>query len=222
MARRRRLGGDAVRHGRDAKASVALAAAACVGFLTARNQNRLGAVLVAGPIVKVLPPRAGRDHVRAILAAIAEPPPSEGLGRSDLAGGITRVGVISKRRGFVATIADFAGDQWVDALRRLGARHDLLAITVDDPREFDVPPIGLVDLVDPATGRQREVNVTAEVQRRYAAAAAKRRDERTTALRRAGADVIALSTAGDWLSTIANHLQHRRRQVLRPTPSLGV
>jgi hypothetical protein len=84
-----------------------------------------------------------------------------------------------------------------------------------------VPPIGLVDMIDPATGRQREVHVTAETQRRFLAAAAKRREDRTTALRRAGADTIALSTDGDWLSTIANHLQHRRRQVVRPTLSLG-
>ena len=206
---------------RDDKASIALAAAACVGFLTARNQNRLGAVLVAGPILKVLPPRGGRDQVRAMLTAIASPPPSEGLGRGDLAAALGRVGVISKRRGFAAVISDFTGTDWIDAFRRLGTRHDLLAITVDDPREFDVPPIGLVDMIDPSTGRQREVHVTAETQRRFLAAAAKRREDRTSALRRAGADTIALSTDGDWLSTIANHLQHRRRQVVRPTLSLG-
>ena len=51
----------------DEKSSTALAAAACVGFLTARNQNRLGAIVVSGPLLQVLPPRGGRDQVRAIL-----------------------------------------------------------------------------------------------------------------------------------------------------------
>ena len=69
-------------------------------------------------------------------------------------------------------ISDFAGDRVGDPLARLGLRHDLLAIPIHDPRERDVPPIGLVALVDPATGRQREVRVTADVQRRFAAAAA--------------------------------------------------
>ena len=69
------------------KAQAALVAAATVGFLTARNQNRLGAVLVAGPHLKVMPPRFGRDQVRAVLSNAATPPPSEGLGRADLAGG---------------------------------------------------------------------------------------------------------------------------------------
>ena len=67
------------------KAQVALAAAAGVGFLTARNQNRLGAVLVAGPHLKVVPPRFGRDQVRAVLSAIATSPPCEGAGPADLA-----------------------------------------------------------------------------------------------------------------------------------------
>jgi uncharacterized protein (DUF58 family) len=196
------------------KAQVALAAAATVGFLTARNQNRLGAVLVAGPQLKVLPPRFGRDQVRAVVSAAASPPPSEGLGRSDLAAAIDRVAVISRRRGFVAVVADFAGEDWVDPLARLGLRHDLLAIAVYDPRERDIPPIGLVDVVDPATGRHREVRVTAAVQRRFAAAAQERIDARELALRRAGAQHLELATDTDWLGEIVRHVRRRRVQAV--------
>ena len=196
------------------KSQVALAAAATVGFLTARNQNRLGAVLVAGPHLKVLPPRFGRDQVRAVVSAAASPPPSEGLGRSHLAAAIDRVAVISRRRGFVAVVADFAGEDWVDPLARLGLRHDLLAIAVFDPRERDLPPIGLVDVVDPATGRHREVRVTAAVQRRVAAAAQERVDARELALRRAGAEHLELATDTDWLGEIVRHVRRRRVQAV--------
>ncbi len=196
------------------KSQAALVAAAAVGFLTARNQNRLGAVLVAGPHLKVVPPRFGRDQVRAVLANAATPPPSEGLGRSDLSGAIDRVAVVGKRRGFVCVISDFAGDAWVDPLARLGMRHDLLAISVHDPRELDVPPIGLVDLVDPSTGRHREVRVTAAVQRRYAEAAAEEVERRRSAVRRAGAELIELATDGDWLAAIVSHVSRRRSQAV--------
>jgi uncharacterized protein (DUF58 family) len=196
------------------KSQVALAAAATVGFLTARNQNRLGAVLVAGPHLKVLPPRFGRDQVRAVVSAAAAPPPSEGLGRSDLAAASDRVAVFSRRRGFVAVVSDFAGEDWVDPLARLGLRHDLLAIAVFDPRERDIPPIGLVDVVDPATGRHREVRVTAAVQRRFAAAAQERIDARELALRRAGAQHLELATDTDWLGEIVHHVRRRRVQAV--------
>ena len=81
------------------KSQAALVAAASVGFLTARNQNRLGAVLVAGPHLKVMPPRFGRDQVRAILSNASSPPPSEGLGPSDLEGAINRVACSARRPG---------------------------------------------------------------------------------------------------------------------------
>ena len=196
------------------KAQVALAAAACIGFLTVRNKNRIGAVLVAGPHIKVMPPRTGRDQVRAILTNIASPPPSEHLGRSDLAGAIGRVARLSKRRGFVSVIADYQGDAWIDALTQLGLRHDILAIPIHDPRERNVPPIGLVTVSDPSTGRTREVRVTADVQRRFAEAAAVQVEQQQAALRRAGADVIELRTDSDWLGTIISHVRRRRVQAV--------
>ena len=112
-------------------------------------------------------------------------------------------------------ISDFDGVDWQPALARLHLRHDLLAITVHDPRELDVPPIGLVDVVDPATGDVREVRVTKRVQQRYAEVAAARRSERQDALGRSGADVIELSTDDDWLAAIVQHTQRRRVQAVR-------
>lgn len=194
------------------KAQIALAAAACIGFLTARNQNRLGALLVSGPHLKVMPPRNGRDQVRAILSSIAAAPPSEGLGRSDLGAACERVAALSKRRGFVAIVADFAGTSWGDPLARLGMRHDLLCVAIHDPRERDVPPIGLIDLVDPATGGHREVRVTPEVQRRFAAAVAEQVTARDLAIRRARAELIDLATDHDWLSSIVTHVRRKRVQ----------
>ncbi len=151
------------------KAQIALAAAAAVGFLTARNQNRVGAVMVAGPDLHVIPPRSGKNQVRAILSTLAAPPDSEGRGAADLAGALDRIGALAQRRGFVAVISDFAGAEWVPALGRISLRHDLLAVTVHDPREYDVPPIGLVQMIDPASGRSREVRVTESVQQRFIA-----------------------------------------------------
>ena len=197
------------------KAQVALAATAAVGFLTARNQNRLGAVVMAGPAVRVIPPRAGRVQVRAVLAAVAGAPDSEHRGRPDLGAALDRVGAMSKRRGFVTVVSDLAGEAWADPLARLGMRHDLLAALVEDPRELDVPPVGLVEVVDPATGAAHEVRVTPEVQRRYAVAAAAERAARIDAVHRAGADVVELSTDGDWLGAIVRHVQQRRTQVAR-------
>ncbi len=197
------------------KSQTAMAAAATVGFLTARSQNRLGAVLVAGPHIRVMQPRAGKNQVRAVLSSLASSPPSEGQGSADLAGALNRVGAIANRRGFVAVISDFVGEDWVQPLGRTGLRHELLAIAVNDPRELDIPPVGLVELVDPATGTSREIRVTAKVQRRFAEEAAAENARRIGGLRRSGAEVIELSTADDWLASIVKHVQRKRVQSVR-------
>jgi uncharacterized protein (DUF58 family) len=196
------------------KAQIALAAAATVGFLTARNQNRLGAVLVAGPHIRVTPPRLGRDHVRAILQAVADAPDTEGLGRGDLPDALRRVGALSKRRGFMCVISDFSGEEWSSPMTMLSMRHDVLSIGILDPREVDIPPIGLVTFADPSTGATREVMVTKDVQRRFAARAEQERGNREQTVRAAGSDWLELSTERDWLTEIAAHVRRRR---LRPS-----
>jgi len=197
------------------KAQTALAATAAVGFLTARNQNRVGAVMVAGPDIHVVPPRSGKNQIRAILSTLAAPPVSDGHGKANLAGALDRVGALAKRQGFVAVISDFAGSDWTKALGRLSLRHDLLAITVHDPREYDVPPIGLVQMTDPASGRTREVRVTESVQRKFITIAAEQRTTRLDELGRTGADTIELTTDGDWLGSVVAHVQRRRTQAVR-------
>ena len=206
------------------KAQVALAAAAGVGFLTARNQNRLGAVLVAGPAPQgdAAALRA-RPGARRAQRRVASPPPSEGLGRADLAAA-HRPGRRGQPAARVRRRRSPTSPATTGSTRSPGSglRHDLLAITVHDPRELDVPPVGLVEVVDPATGRRREVRVT----RRRAAPLrrSRRRGGRARAaarMRRAGADLIELATDGDWLAddrpatSAASACQAVNAQVLR-------
>lgn len=195
------------------KASIALGAAAAVGFLTARNQNRIGAVLVAGPEMKTFPPRPGKPQVRGILHAVGMPPASHGRGRADLTGALQRVGALSRRRGFVTVISDFLGTGWERALGALAIRNDVLAIEILDPRELDVPAVGYVALADPATGRVREVHMTADLQQRYRAAAQAQRNATREAIRAAGADHLLMRTDGDWVGDLIQHVRRRKVQV---------
>ncbi len=200
------------------KASLALGAAASIGFLTARNQNRLGAVLVAGRELKTFPPRPGRPQVRAILHAIGMPPDVNGQGAAALAGALQRVGAVSRRRGFVTVISDFLSPQaepagWQRALGALAVRNDVLCVEVLDPRELDLPAVGYVALSDPATGRVREVQMTESLRRRYGEAAEGQRAAIRDAIRRAGADHLLLRTDQDWVHALIQHVRRRKVQV---------
>lgn len=196
------------------KREIALGAAAAVGFLTARAQNKVGAVLAAGPTISAFPPRVGRDHLRAILATIGRAPDATGQGRTDLGALARDVAGRARRRGFVCIIGDFLGDPdgWRPAIGSLATRHEVLAVEVVDRRELELPAVGTLSVVDPATGALREVHVNAKVRERYAAAAAAQRERIRTDLVAAGAQHLQLRTSEDWLAQLIGYVYRRRRQ----------
>ena len=81
---------------------------------------------------------------------------------------------------------------------------------------MELPPVGDLWLTDPETGRQLHVNTNKRrVRKKFAQAAAEEREEVAAALRRAGADHLVLSTEGDWLKSLAGHLQRSELRVRR-------
>ena len=196
------------------KRELALAAAASVGFLAARAGNRVGAVLDHGLTPTTIPARQGRKHLLGILRQIqmaerqaAEVPTS--LGRA-----FDRAAKVAGRRGMVTVISDFIDpvESWKRTLGVLQQRHEVLTIEVVDPREIELPNIGLVTMVDPETGRRIEVNTSnAKIRARYHEEASEQRDAIATAIRAAGCDHIRLSTDSDWLLDIVRHISQKRR-----------
>jgi uncharacterized protein (DUF58 family) len=118
-----------------------------------------------------------------------------------------------RRRGLVVVISDFLGDSdWERPLRRLSARHELLAIEVVDPRELELPDVGLLTVVDPESGQTLEVPTgNAEFRARFAEGAAAQRAQIATALRRTGAGHLQLRTDRDWLMDVVRFVADRRR-----------
>ncbi|MCB0965055.1 MAG: DUF58 domain-containing protein, partial [Acidimicrobiales bacterium] len=95
----------------------------------------------------------------------------------------------------------------------LGARHDVIVAHLHDPREDDLPDVGLLAVIDPETGERREVQTSSrKVRERYAAAAAERRSGIDDALRAGRAEVIRIGTDQDWLREVVHHVAARRRR----------
>jgi uncharacterized protein (DUF58 family) len=92
-------------------------------------------------------------------------------------------------------------------------RHSVLCIEVVDPRDLELPRVGMIEFVDPATGRVREVNTdSAKVREQYAEAAAAQREAIRSTIRGAGSDHLVLRTDGDWVMDLARHVSRRRHR----------
>ena len=199
------------------KRDLVLAATAAIGFLTARAGNRLGAVLDASPAPVVHPARADRASLLALLRTLrtmprasAAPPPGSG---PTLGNVLERTARIAKRRGLVVVVSDFLEDPatWERPLRRLHARHDVLAVEVVDPRELSLPAVGLLTLVDPETGGLLEVQTSnPKLRARYDAAAAEQRSAIARSIRRGGAEHVQLRTDRDWVLDLVRFVRARR------------
>jgi uncharacterized protein (DUF58 family) len=202
---------------RTTKAGLAVEAVGAIGFLTARTGNRLGAVIADPGRTTVVPARPGRQHLLAVLhALVTGARPGTGLpggppGTTDLAAALRHLVVPPRRRGLVVVVSDFlATDGWGRVLRALTTRHEVVAIEVVDPRELELPPVGVLTLVDPETGRTREVPTDRRTRARYADAAAAQRRAIADELRRTGASQLQLRTDRDWVLDVARFVQARR------------
>jgi uncharacterized protein (DUF58 family) len=205
------------------KRDLAVAAVAAVGFLTARSGNRFGALILHPAGHLHVPARSGRPHLIALLRTLLALPRSRpgshaasqavpsGLGEgADL---LRRT--VRHRGGLVVVASDLLEpvDSWERPLRLLGVRHQVLAVEVVDPRELSLPDVGILTVVDPETGRRRDVpTASRRLRDDYARAASTQRATIASALRRAGAAHLRLHTDGDWTREIVRHVQAQRRR----------
>lgn len=190
------------------KRDLAAELAAVLAFSAVANHDRVGAVLFTDRVERYVPPGRGTDHaLRIIYDLLALDPNGRG---TDLGGAARFAFRVMKRRGIVAVISDF---QDVDLERPLGMlrrRHDVVALHLWDPREVEVPAAGMVMLADPETGETRVVD-TADpwVRRRLATVSLEATRE---SLRRAGLDVLSLSTAESYERPLAAFFAAREKR----------
>jgi uncharacterized protein (DUF58 family) len=198
---------------RATKRDVAVATVTAFAVLAARRGNRVGA-LIAGEETVWVPHKTGDAHVATLLRTLASQPTTGGV-PLDLA--LRRARNLARRRGLVVVVSDFLGQgedpAWQRELRALGARHEVVAVEVVDPRELELPDVGLLVVEDAETGRRRRVDTAdARVRMRYIEGARAQRDAIRSAISAAGASHLTLRTDHDWIADVLRFVVNRRRQ----------
>ncbi|MEU6917048.1 DUF58 domain-containing protein [Streptomyces olindensis] len=195
------------------KRDLAVGAAAAVAFLTERAGNRLGAHIAGPGGSRHIPPRSGRRHLLALLrTALERPRVTPGPPAHHLADALHPLRALPAR-GLVAVISDFLETGWEQPLKTVARRHQVLAVEIVDPRELDLPNVGLLTVVDPETGRRREVSTHSRgLRERYQRAALEQRALIRQSIRRAGAAHLRLRTDRDWVRDVVRHVETQRRR----------
>jgi uncharacterized protein (DUF58 family) len=195
------------------KRDFAVAAVGAIGFLTSRGGNRLGMALLEGERLRIVPAQSGRQALLALLRQASRRDGAREGTEIELASGIRKLARLGRRGGLAVVVSDFlCQSPWPRALRSLSLTRQVLAVEVIDPRELELPAVGYLSLVDPETGRVREVQSSNNALRaRYAEAAREQRETNASAIRRAGASHLVLRTDRDWVRDVVAFVVASRR-----------
>ncbi len=138
------------------KAALGVEVSAVLALAAARQNDRVGALIFSDGIDHVVTPKKGRRHALRVIRDLVAFQPTHG--GTNLTAALTYAARLLRNRAIIAVLSDFRARGWEEQLGRLARRHEVVAVTVDDPREFDLPNAGGVDLADAETGERHLVD----------------------------------------------------------------
>ena len=179
-----------------------------------RHGNRVGAIFYSHQVDRIIPPGVGKLHVLRLVNDLLNHPTMLQAPFTDLspllASGLHSI----KQRSLVFIISDFICEPgWEQPLGLLNQRHEVLVIRLWDPREVEIPDIGLIIMEDAETGEQLYVDThDSRFRARYADAAQQREADLETTFKRTGVVQLSLSTEEDLVRAIVRFATLRQRQ----------
>jgi uncharacterized protein (DUF58 family) len=200
------------------KRDLAAELASVLAFSAIRNSDKVGLILYTDRVERYLLPKKGRRHVLRVIRDILYHQP-EGRG-TDSVKALDVVNHVLHRRAIVFLISDFetgkdaqtARAELRRAMRQTNRRHDLIAVHIEDPREKELPNVGIVALEDAETGEIVELDTTrAEVRQRFKEKALERSRRLVMDLRSEGIDTLQLQTDTPYIPALQRLFKTRVR-----------
>jgi uncharacterized protein (DUF58 family) len=193
------------------KRELAAEVGAVIAFAAIRNNDKVGLLIFTDAVETFVPPRKGRKHVLRIIREILHfKPRSKG---TDIASALEHAMRVVKRHSVMFCISDFRDSGYESALTIANRKHDVVVITISDPKEIEIPPIGLIEVEDGETGERVILDLS---RRRFAEmfrdAAKATSQERRAIFSHAKVDEINLRTDEDYVEPLIRFFQDRQRR----------
>lgn len=183
-------------------------ACATIAFSAIQNNDKVGLILFSDQVELFIPPKKGRGHILRIVRELLEfKPQHKG---TDVGGALKYLNSVIKKRSIAFLISDLMDEGYDDALKIANRKHDLVVLRTSDPREMELPDMGIVQFIDPETGHSNWVNTgSRRVREHYRAEALKRQARSRDALRRAGVDHAVISTREGYVKPLMTLFRQR-------------
>ena len=187
--------------------------AAVLAFSAAQTGDKVGCIFFSDKVEKFIPPKKGRSHILMIIRSLIEfTPQSEGTAISEAVRYMTNV---NKKRCTTFILSDFINPKsdmtpLEDALKIATSRHDLVAIRVSDPRDKQLPNVGIIEMKDAESGQKVWVDSSSAAVREYFAARwAEREQSMDNLLKHNRIDTCDVSTDADYVAELIKLFKQR-------------
>jgi uncharacterized protein (DUF58 family) len=133
------------------KKSLLAELAAVLSFSATQNNDKIGAILFSDKIEKFIPPKKGRSHILRVIRELIEFEPESK--KTNVTEGLKYLTNAIKKKSIAFLISDFFSPNFEEALRIANKKHDMVALRIFDKREAELPPVGLVQVIDAETNQ---------------------------------------------------------------------
>lgn len=197
-----------------AKSRIAVEVGAVLALAAAKQNDRVGTIIFSDEVDHVVRPAKGKLHAMRVIRDMIAFEPLRA--RTNISNVLTYAGRLLRHRSIIVVISDFRDSGWERQLRNLSHRHEVVAVTVDDPKELELPDVGWVEIEDAETGERLLIDTSdSEARMRLRIAAEEMRLSRAKALDYAGADHVALRTDRPYARALHNAFAKRARRPRR-------
>ena len=205
------------------KRQLALEFSAVVGQLLIGRGNRVGALLFDDRVRSIIPPSAGRTAFLQLIARMERATQTPAGGPTDLGRALAEAGRLIRRPSMMVLLSDFmTPGGWQQPLSALAIRHEVVAVWITDPREREIPDVGVVTFEDPESGEQILVDTrSAHLRARFQEAAGLQRGTIRADLLRARAAVAEMSTDAELVPQLVGFIKQREAQRLGRLARVG-
>lgn len=190
------------------KEELAVELCAVLAFSAIKNNDKIGLIIFTDDVEKYIPPKKGKNHVLRVIRELLYFKP-ERTG-TNIQAALEYLNKVTKRKAVVFLVSDFIAGHYEQALRVTSRKHDVIPITISDPRELELPEIGLLELEDAETGERIMLDTfDPEVRIAYSELAQQDQETRERLFRSMKMDVINILTDQLYMQTLISFFRKR-------------
>ena len=196
---------------RQIKNEAAAEICALLAFSAIKNNDKVGLIVFTDQVEMFIPPEKGTTHVLRLIRELLNFKPEKG--KTDLVAGMDYLGRVLYKKSVVFLVSDFQSEGFEKQLRILGKRHDLIAVSITDPREVSMPDVGLIQLEDAETGEMVIIDTgSSSFRKKYEQLGEARLDGLKRLFRSMDIDHIDIRTGEDYVFDLVKFFRNRERR----------